>query len=67
MNCRFRISKEQSFDHRYKGDVLSQRIGRNTGLGLMISKALVETRGGTITADSPGIAQGNTFTITIAL
>ena len=35
------------------------------GLGLNISKQLIELHGGTITADSPGEGQGATFRITL--
>jgi signal transduction histidine kinase len=55
------------FDRLYRGDIARQRQGGNTGLGLAISKALVEAHGGTLTADSPGIGQGSTFTISFTL
>ncbi|WP_428938377.1 response regulator [Fontivita pretiosa] len=35
------------------------------GLGLTISKSLVELHGGTLTADSPGAGRGATFTVTL--
>ncbi len=37
------------------------------GLGLAISRQLVEAHGGTITADSPGEGQGAQFTVTLPL
>ncbi len=53
----------QVFDRLYRGDQARRREGESTGLGLTISKAFVEAHGGTITAASPGVGQGSTFTI----
>jgi signal transduction histidine kinase len=36
---------------------------RGMGLGLYLSRGLVEAQGGTISADSPGLGQGATFTV----
>jgi PAS domain S-box-containing protein len=38
---------------------------RGMGLGLYLSRGLVEAQGGTISADSAGLGQGATFTITL--
>ncbi|MBA2242235.1 MAG: PAS domain S-box protein, partial [Chthoniobacterales bacterium] len=46
-------------------DSISQRFG-GLGLGLALSKALIEAHGGTITAASPGRDQGTTFAVELA-
>lgn len=48
------------FDRFYRADP-----GSGTGVGLTISRALVEAHGGSITAASAGAGQGATFTITL--
>jgi two-component system, OmpR family, sensor histidine kinase BaeS len=53
------------FDRFYRGDKARQRTdGGSSGLGLAITKALVETHGGTISVQSQ-LGEGTTFTITI--
>src|SRR4029077_17685135 len=42
-------------EHRYSG----------LGLGLSLAKRLVELHGGTVTATSPGLNQGATFTVAL--
>ncbi len=37
------------------------------GLGLAITRGIVELHGGTIRAESPGSGQGSTFTISLPL
>jgi signal transduction histidine kinase len=50
-----------------QGDRLVTRKFGGLGLGLAITKALIDVHGGTITAESPGKNQGATFTVTLPL
>ncbi len=45
---------------------ISRRYG-GLGLGLSISRSLVDAHGGTLTAESPGRGKGSTFTVEIPL
>jgi two-component system sensor histidine kinase BaeS len=51
------------FDRFYRGDRVRGAEGGESGLGLAIAKSIVETHGGTLTASSPGLGQGATFTV----
>lgn len=51
---------------RQEDSSISRKFG-GLGLGLSISRQLVEAHGGTIAADSPGIGQGATFTVQLPL
>ena len=51
------------FDRFYQTDSSRDRALGGAGLGLAISKAIVEAHDGRITAASPGRDQGSTFTI----
>ena len=53
------------FDRFYQTDSSRDRALGGAGLGLAISKAIVEAHGGRITATSPGRDQGSTFTINL--
>lgn len=53
------------FERFYRVDRARDRAHGGSGIGLAISKALVEAHGGTITATSPGAGRGASFTITL--
>jgi PAS domain S-box-containing protein len=45
----------------------SDQVQPGTGLGLFVTKGLVDLHGGTITCDSPGKGRGTTFTVALPL
>ena len=51
------------FERFYRVDKSRSRAGGGSGIGLTISKHLVEAHNGRLTAASPGLNQGSTFTI----
>ena len=51
------------FDRFYRADTARNRAQGGSGIGLTITRALVEAHGGHISAASPGPGQGATFTI----
>ena len=55
------------FDRFRQADSSSSRKYGGLGLGLAIVRQLVEMHGGAVTATSPGINQGSTFTVTLPL
>lgn len=56
---------DQVFERFYRVDRSRSRSEGGAGLGLAISRALVESMGGSIRAESPGRGFGTTFTFTI--
>jgi signal transduction histidine kinase len=55
------------FERFYRADKSRSRALGGSGIGLTISKALVEAMGGTIHAESPGVGQGSIFTFTLPI
>ncbi len=55
------------FDRFYRTEESRRRDSGGAGLGLAISKAIVEAHNGRITATSPGKGQGTTFTISLPI
>ncbi len=53
------------FERFYRVDKSRSRALGGSGIGLTISKALVESMGGYIRAASGGAGQGSTFTFTL--
>lgn len=51
---------------RQEDSSITRRFG-GLGLGLAISRQIVEAHGGTIAAESPGVGQGATFTLRLPL
>lgn len=55
------------FERFYRVDRSRSRAGGGSGVGLTISKHLVEAHGGSIQAESPGLDQGSRFSFTIPI
>lgn len=55
------------FERFYRGDNARNRDHGGAGIGLTISRALIEAHGGTLTATSPGPGGGSAFTIRLPL
>jgi histidine kinase len=55
------------FTRFYRVDKSRSRAGGGSGIGLTISKHLVEAHGGQIYVDSPGPDQGSTFSFTLPI
>ena len=52
------------FEEFYKADPSRHNLGSN-GLGLSISKKIIENHGGKIWAESPGLGKGSVFYFTL--
>ena len=55
------------FERFYRADTARTRGQSGSGIGLTISKAIIDAHHGTIRAESPGPGHGATFTITLPL
>lgn len=55
------------FERFYRGDSARDRDHGGSGIGLTISKALVEAHGGRVSVRSDGPGRGATFTVTLLL
>lgn len=55
------------FERFRQADSTHTRSNKGLGLGLAIAHHVVEVHGGTITAQSPGIGQGATFTVKLPI
>lgn len=53
------------FERFYRADRSRSRVAGGSGIGLTISRHLVQAHGGTLTAASPGPGQGSTFTVNL--
>ena len=55
------------FTRFFRVDKSRSRVGGGSGIGLTISKHLVEAHGGSITAESEGLGKGSTFIISLPI
>jgi histidine kinase len=59
--------KENIFTRFYRVDKSRSRVGGGSGIGLTITKYLVEAHGGRIWVESDGLNQGSTFTFLLPI
>jgi len=57
--------QDRIFDRFFQVDSSRRRAYGGTGLGLALVKELVESYGGSVSAASPGVDQGSTFTVVL--
>ncbi len=55
------------FERFYRVDKSRSRAGGGSGIGLTISRRLIEAHGGRLWAASPGAGRGSTFTVSLPL
>jgi signal transduction histidine kinase len=53
------------FERFYRVDTARDRLAGGSGIGLSITRALVDAHGGHVTAASDGPGRGATFTVTL--
>jgi histidine kinase len=53
------------FERFFRVDKSRSRAGGGSGIGLTISRRLIEAHGGRLWAASPGVGQGSTFTVSL--
>lgn len=53
------------FERFYRADTARDRTSGGSGIGLAITRALVEAHGGSVAARSAGVGAGATFTVTL--
>jgi len=58
---------DRVFERFYRVDKSRARTGGGSGIGLTISRLLVQAHGGTIAADSDGVGRGSTFSFTLPI
>lgn len=58
---------EHAFERFYRGDQARNRDQGGTGIGLTISKAIIDAHDGFITATSPGAGMGTEITIALRI
>lgn len=59
--------RSRLFERFWQADSSSARAHAGLGLGLAIVRHLTELHGGSVTAESPGVGQGSTFTVKLPL
>ncbi len=59
--------RQRLFEPFSQADQAIDRDKGGLGLGLALAKGLIELHGGSVCAESPGVGQGSTFTLTIPL